>query len=85
MFFGESMFARAPNASKVALVCLARQLQRWGFELIDCQMSTAHLASLGAREIPRARFAERVRRLVTLPPPSSPWVLDPDLYNGSTA
>jgi len=56
MFFGESMFARAANASKVAFVHLVRQLQRWGFTLIDCQVTTAHLASLGAEEIARSEF-----------------------------
>ena len=52
VFFGESMFARAPDASKIALVGLVRRLAADGFGLIDCQMHTAHLASLGAREIP---------------------------------
>jgi len=56
MFFGESMFARATDASKVAFVHLVRQLQRWGFTLIDCQVTTAHLASLGAEEIARSEF-----------------------------
>ena len=64
MFFGESMFARRSDASKVALVHLVRQLERWGFRLIDCQMSTAHLASLGAREIRRADFLRGRARLV---------------------
>ena len=62
MFFGESMFARVSDASKVAFVALVRQLQRWGFRLIDCQMPTAHLASLGAREIPRREFLAEVDR-----------------------
>ena len=79
MFFGESMFARESDASKVALACLARQLQRWHFELIDCQMSTAHLASLGAREIPRREFTARIAALAACPPVASPWTLDPDL------
>jgi len=79
MFFGESMFARRSDASKVALVLLARQLARWGFEFIDCQMSTSHLASLGAQEISRASFVRRVRQLVREPGPDSPWRLDPDL------
>lgn len=79
MFFGESMFARRSDASKVALVLLARQLARWGFEFIDCQMSTAHLASLGAREISRASFVGRVRQLVREPAAASPWRLDADL------
>jgi leucyl/phenylalanyl-tRNA--protein transferase len=76
MFFGESMFSRMSDASKVALVHLVQQLGRWDFELIDCQMATAHLASLGAREIPRAEFLRRVRRLTTEPPVPSPWRFD---------
>jgi leucyl/phenylalanyl-tRNA--protein transferase len=79
MFFGESMFSRRPDASKVALVVLARQLARWRFELVDCQMSTAHLASFGAREIPRAEFLSHVERLVSLPGVPAPWALDADL------
>ncbi|MBI2189039.1 MAG: leucyl/phenylalanyl-tRNA--protein transferase [Acidobacteria bacterium] len=79
MFFGESMFSRQADASKIALVTLVWQLERWGFELVDCQMSTAHLASLGAREIPRAEFLQHVDRLVRLPGAPAPWVLDPDL------
>lgn len=81
MFYGESMFAREGNASKVALVTLVRQIERWGFEMIDCQMSTPHLASLGAREVPRAEFLRRVRVLVAQPPVPAPWVVDPSLYN----
>jgi leucyl/phenylalanyl-tRNA---protein transferase len=79
MFFGESMFARASDASKVALVTAARQLERWEFELIDCQMSTAHLASLGAREIPRRDFVRRIRGLTARDPVPGPWELEPDL------
>ena len=79
MFYGESMFARRPDASKVAFAFLVRQLARWGFELVDCQMSTAHLASLGARELPRAEFLRWVRRAIAQPAPPTPWVLDPDL------
>jgi len=73
MFFGESMFARQTDASKVAFAALVRQLERWDFELIDCQMATSHLASLGAREIPRDEFLARVSRLVRLPPVPPPW------------
>ena len=79
MFFGESMFARTSDASKVAFVQLVRQLQRWGIPMIDCQMSTNHLASLGAREIPRAEFLDRLRHLVKAPAVPSPWRLDADL------
>src|SRR5262245_40015429 len=66
MFYGESMFSRRADASKIALVHLVRQLERWGFEMIDCQMSTSHLATLGAREIRRRDFLDRVRPLTAL-------------------
>lgn len=79
MFFGESMFSRRSDASKVALVCLARQLERWGYPMIDCQLSTRHLASLGAREIPRAEFLRQVAALVREPPHPSPWSVDPEV------
>ena len=82
MFFGESMFTRRADASKVALVALARQLGRWGLPLIDCQTSTAHLASLGACELPRADFLGEVARLVRLEAPARPWTFDPDLLAG---
>jgi leucyl/phenylalanyl-tRNA--protein transferase len=79
MFYGESMFSQRTDASKVALVTLTRQLERWGFTMIDCQMSTEHLASLGAREIPRSAFLERMRPLVGQSAVPGPWSLDPDL------
>lgn len=78
-FFGESMFARRPDASKIALVALARQLERWRFGLIDCQMATAHLARFGAREIPRAAFTRKLADLVNYPHPVTRWRLDDDL------
>ena len=56
VFFGESMFSRYVDASKVALVALCRQLHQWGFTLLDCQVSNSHLLSMGAREIPRQEF-----------------------------
>ncbi len=55
-FFGESMFADAADASKVAFVEFVRQLERWGFEFIDCQVKTEHLARFGAREWRRTDF-----------------------------
>jgi leucyl/phenylalanyl-tRNA---protein transferase len=55
-FFGESMFSRVDNASKVALIHLCAQLQKWGFTVIDCQVSSAHLLSMGACAIPREEF-----------------------------
>jgi leucyl/phenylalanyl-tRNA--protein transferase len=77
MFYGESMFSREADASKIALVRLARQLQQWEFGLIDCQMETPHLASLGARTMPRAAFCARVAELVDLPHRPGPWTFDP--------
>jgi len=79
VFFGESMFARRSDASKVALVHLVRQLHRWGFPLIDCQMSTSHLASLGGQNVSRAEFLAVVRHHVQAPPVKAPWRLDADL------
>jgi len=81
MFFGESMFARATDASKVALVHLVRQLRDWDFPLIDCQQETGHLASLGARPIPRQVFAEALGRLIHCSPPvplPNRWTFRPD-------
>ena len=76
MFFGESMFTRVTDASKVTLVTLARQLERWKMPLIDCQMSTPHLASLGARDVPRTDFLAEVRYLVQQPAVPAPWRFD---------
>ncbi len=73
MFFGESMFSRVRDASKVALAALCRQLDAWDFGMIDCQMYTPHLATLGAREISRAAFVQTVRELVNLPHHPGPW------------
>ena len=58
MFFGESMFSTSSNASKYALISLVTHLTRWSFNLIDCQIMNNHLASLGAREIPRKEFLD---------------------------
>jgi leucyl/phenylalanyl-tRNA---protein transferase len=75
-FFGESMFMRATDASKVALVRLVRQLAAWGFTLVDCQMTTPHLLSLGAREIRRDEFVRRLDAALALPDRTGPWHLD---------
>ena len=61
VFCGESMFSRVPDASKVALAWLVAALQRCGSELLDCQFMTEHLASLGAMEIPQARYLALLR------------------------
>ncbi len=73
MFYGESMFSHATDASKIALAHLARFLDMQGFGLIDCQMNTPHLASLGAREIPRQDFIARLRELTAVAPRNGRW------------
>lgn len=77
VFFGESMFSRADNASKVGFAHLVAQLKRWHFELIDCQVANDHLFSLGAVEIPRATFLRLLVDLTQRPPVPGPWQLDP--------
>jgi len=67
MFFGESMFSHVSDASKVAFAQLCRQLQRWQFEVIDCQVSNNHLKSLGSIEIPLNEFKELLNNNVHLP------------------
>jgi leucyl/phenylalanyl-tRNA---protein transferase len=64
MFFGESMFTRTPDASKLALAALVRILLTEGVPMIDCQQNTRHLASLGGREIARRQFCSHVREAV---------------------
>ena len=81
MFFGESMFTRVADASKIALAHLARQLARWGFGMIDCQMATPHLASLGAREIRRTAFMRSLSELVNYPNRTGGWRIDDDLFD----
>jgi leucyl/phenylalanyl-tRNA--protein transferase len=73
MFFGESMFSRRRDASKVALVCLARCLQAWGYRAVDCQMHTEHLARLGAREIPRREFTRLLQAWCRVPGLEGSW------------
>lgn len=76
MFFGESMFSRASDASKIAFVYLVIHLERQGFRMIDCQMKTTHLASLGAREIPRKEFSQKLKELVNYPERVEKWCFD---------
>ncbi len=75
VFYGESMFAHAPDASKIAFVTLVHQLAGWGIELIDCQVHTDHLASLGAEEWPRAAFLDALDRVVRQPTRKGRWRL----------
>ena len=76
MFFGESMFSRADDASKIALYYLCQQLKHWNFDLIDCQISSAHLLTLGAQELNRDAFLLRLAQSVRKPGFVGPWSFD---------
>ncbi|PKM10606.1 MAG: leucyl/phenylalanyl-tRNA--protein transferase [Gammaproteobacteria bacterium HGW-Gammaproteobacteria-3] len=73
VFFGESMFHKKTDASKVAFVTLAEQLRNWHYQLIDCQVQTQHLLSLGAQEISRRDFVGRLHRYCLLKPAADAW------------
>ncbi len=73
VFFGESMFSRRSDASKVAFVGLVQRLAGLGFRIIDCQMTTPHLMSLGAREISRAEFLRRMKKALKIRTPQGTW------------
>ncbi|RJQ55182.1 MAG: leucyl/phenylalanyl-tRNA--protein transferase [Nitrospiraceae bacterium] len=75
-FFGESMFAKKSDASKLALVALVQQLIRWNFTLIDCQMTTAHLKSFGAQEVPRGDFLSMLKSALKAPTKKGRWTLE---------
>jgi leucyl/phenylalanyl-tRNA--protein transferase len=77
MFYGESMFSRRSDASKVAFAHLIDFLVTHQFGMIDCQMYTDHLASLGGREIPRAEFLARLSALTATGSPRTLWSTDP--------
>jgi leucyl/phenylalanyl-tRNA--protein transferase len=66
-FFGESMFSRADDASKIALVHLVARLRLGGFTLLDAQFQTAHLAQFGTEEVPRALYKQRLAAAVEVP------------------
>lgn len=76
LFFGESMFSLRSNASKTALICLTRQLQRWGCQLIDCQVPSEHLRSLGATEMSRTQFQEYLECYRDAPGHTGPWCME---------
>ncbi len=78
-FFGESMFSRVEDASKVGLAWLLAQLWRWGFHLFDCQMSNPHLERLGVREIPRSEYLDRLGAALQAPHRPGPWRLESGL------
>ena len=73
VFFGESMFSRVRDASKIALAALVRHCKAQGIGVIDCQMHTAHLVSLGARDISRNRFSRLIAELIDYPRPPGSW------------
>jgi len=73
VFFGESMFHRKTDASKVAFCCLVQQLSLWGYQLIDCQVHTHHLTSLGAEEIDREHFSALLKQYASLRPDDQAW------------
>jgi leucyl/phenylalanyl-tRNA---protein transferase len=88
IFFGESMFTRRTDASKIAFTHLVAQLKRWDFELIDCQQETTHLASFGAAPIPRKKFVAALRRLVhsnAKVPRIGRWTFDEHLHESFDA
>jgi leucyl/phenylalanyl-tRNA--protein transferase len=66
MFYGESMFAKVPDTSKIGLACLGFQLKKWGFEIIDCQIETPHLNSMGAFHLDRDQFEQKIAKLCNL-------------------
>lgn len=76
IFFGESMFTRVPDASKVALVSLVRQLQAWGFRIFDCQQPSQHIKTLGAEDIPRSEFLDHLADALTQPDRRGRWCFD---------
>ena len=78
MFYGESMFARVSDASKVALAYLVAFLRSHGVHMLDCQQETGHLASLGAKPIPRSQFLAHLRHAIT-EAPIEHWVVAPPL------
>lgn len=76
VYFGESMFTRRPDASKLAFVALVEQLRAWGTTMIDCQLHTEHLDRFGAREIPLPEFLARLEDGVDQPTRRGPWRFD---------
>jgi leucyl/phenylalanyl-tRNA--protein transferase len=79
------MFASRPDASKLALVALVRQLERWGIDLVDCQVHTEHLERFGAKAWPRHRFLAELEQRLAEKTRHGPWSLDPDLAAGGSA
>lgn len=81
VFFGESMFSRESDASKAAFVYLNKQLEQWGFKLVDCQVYTSHLESLGAKMIPRKEFITLLNQYAIDQGKHTKWSTSPGLSN----
>ena len=76
VFFGESMFSHRTDASKIALASLCQRLHACGFLLLDCQVASAHLERMGAREIPREQFMQHLRHGLAITPAANTWRID---------
>ena len=81
VFFGESMYSSHSNASKIAFIQLACQLKEWGYALIDCQVHSNYLQSLGATEIPREDYIKLIQHWTKVPGQEIPWSLDKKLIS----
>lgn len=79
MFCGESMFHTVNDASKIAFVTLCRQLTRWGFDFVDAETYTEHMARYGTEPWPRERFLQALAATLKRPTRAGTWVLDADL------
>ncbi|WP_027859810.1 leucyl/phenylalanyl-tRNA--protein transferase [Marinobacterium jannaschii] len=79
VFFGESMFSRQRDASKIAFIGLVEQLRFWGYALIDCQVTNSHLLSLGAYEVPRSTFLQHLEQSIDITPEHE-WIFDPNCF-----
>ncbi|HEU0198252.1 MAG TPA: leucyl/phenylalanyl-tRNA--protein transferase [Nevskiaceae bacterium] len=84
IFFGESMFSRATDASKIALYALSAQLTAWDFPLIDCQIASPHLTTLGVHSIPRRSFLAQVQQTLKQGARTGPWRFDVSLPGSRT-
>lgn len=81
VFFGESMYSRQSDASKIAFIHLACQLKEWGYSIIDCQVHSKYLKSLGAIEIPRKDYINLINHWTRVPGQNKQWQLDKKLIN----
>ena len=81
VFFGESMYSRNSDASKIAFIHLATQLKEWGYSMIDCQVHSKYLQSLGASVIPRQEYINLINHWTKLPALNKQWILDRKLIH----